>query len=90
MIRAHEVEQRQAAGDTLSEVSSGRQHSTVIAFTGLASTADQGRAFAAGVDHFITKPLRFKDFKILLETCGYLDAQGVIIGNHGSSSTTDL
>ena len=83
MIRGYEVEQRQAAGYSSSGGLGGRQHSTVIAFTGLASTADQGRAFAAGVDHFITKPLRFKDFKILLETCGYLDAQGAIIDSRG-------
>jgi CheY-like chemotaxis protein len=40
---------------------------TIIALTGLASDADQKNAFLAGIDHFVTKPLRFKDLKALLE-----------------------
>lgn len=40
--------------------------SIIIALTGLASDEDQNRAFAAGVDHFVTKPLRFKDLKQML------------------------
>lgn len=45
---------------------------TVIAITALASESDQKKAFTAGVDHFVTKPLRFKDLKILLTDLGVL------------------
>lgn len=40
--------------------------SIIVALTGLASDEDQKKAFAAGVDHFVTKPLRFKDLKQML------------------------
>lgn len=40
--------------------------SIIVALTGLASEEDQKKAFAAGVDHFVTKPLRFKDLKQML------------------------
>lgn len=40
--------------------------SIVVALTGLASEEDQKKAFAAGVNHFVTKPLRFKDLKQML------------------------
>jgi CheY-like chemotaxis protein len=40
--------------------------SIIVALTGLASDEDQKRAFSAGVDHLVTKPLRFKDLKQML------------------------
>ena len=40
--------------------------SIIVALTGLASEEDQKKAFAAGVNHFVTKPLRFKDLKQML------------------------
>lgn len=45
---------------------------TVIAITALASEADQRKAFGAGIDHFVTKPLRFKDLRALLGDLGVL------------------
>ncbi|ETN41489.1 uncharacterized protein HMPREF1541_03425 [Cyphellophora europaea CBS 101466] len=45
---------------------------TVIAITALASEADQKKAFAAGIDHFVTKPLRFKDLKALMGDLGVI------------------
>lgn len=42
------------------------RQSIIVALTGLASDEDQKKAFAAGVDHFVTKPLRFKDLKQML------------------------
>ena len=72
MIRKTENERARLTTD--SSHSSPIARSVIIAFTGLASAADQEKAFAAGVDHFVTKPLRFKDFKKLLHTCGILEA----------------
>jgi CheY-like chemotaxis protein len=40
--------------------------SIIVALTGLVSDEDQKRAFATGVDHFVTKPLRFKNLKQIL------------------------
>lgn len=40
---------------------------TVVALTGLASTSSQHEAFGAGVDHFLQKPVKFKEFLKLLE-----------------------
>ncbi len=48
----------------------------IIAFTGLASEADQKKAFAAGIDHFVTKPLRFQDFRKLVSACGLVEGDG--------------
>jgi signal transduction histidine kinase/CheY-like chemotaxis protein len=45
---------------------------TVIAITALASESDQKKAFSAGIDHFVTKPLRFKDLRLLLVDLGVL------------------
>ena len=39
---------------------------TIIALTGLASSSTQQEAFAAGISHFLTKPLRFKTLQQLL------------------------
>jgi CheY-like chemotaxis protein len=51
--------QRKSAGGKI-------RPSIIVALTGLASEEDQKKAFAAGVDHFVTKPLRFKDLKQML------------------------
>lgn len=55
------------------EIEAQRKHngemtrpSIIVALTGLASDEDQKKAFAAGVDHFVTKPLRFKDLRQML------------------------
>jgi len=73
MIREYEQQLR--------KTSPTRKRSIIIAFTGLASAADQDKAFAAGVDRFVTKPLRFKDFKILLQTCGILGGDDSVLGS---------
>ena len=39
---------------------------TIVALTGLASATVQEEAFAAGVSHFMAKPVRFKELKQLL------------------------
>ena len=39
----------------------------IIALTGLASGRDQGEAFAAGVDLYLTKPVSFKEVGRLLD-----------------------
>ena len=82
-IREFEAERRQLAltdtedgsapqddGESVRIAPSPR--ATVIAITALASEADQKKAFTAGVDHFVTKPLRFKDLKVLLVDLGVL------------------
>jgi CheY-like chemotaxis protein len=40
---------------------------TVVALTGLASSSSQHEAFEAGVDHFLPKPVKFKEFLKFLE-----------------------
>ena len=50
--------------------------SNIIAFTGLASEADQKKAFPAGIKHFVTKPLRFHDFRKLVSACGLVEGEG--------------
>lgn len=40
---------------------------TIIALTGLASSEIQKDAFASGVDLFLTKPVRLKELKDVLE-----------------------
>ena len=50
----------------------------IIALTGLASSRDQGEAFTAGVDLYMTKPVSFKEVGRLLdnwEAHGGVDAQ---------------
>ena len=66
------LEQQRKGKSGLAKVSSS---SVIIALTGLASEADQKKAFAAGVDHFVTKPLRFKDLKTLLAEWNILEAE---------------
>lgn len=40
---------------------------TIIALTGLASSAVQQEAFATGIDLFLTKPVRLKELQRILE-----------------------
>ncbi|KAF3035909.1 hypothetical protein E8E12_002550 [Didymella heteroderae] len=44
------------------------QHSTIIALTGLASVTDQKKAYTAGVDSYIMKPVSFAKLTKLLES----------------------
>ncbi|KAJ4379242.1 hypothetical protein N0V86_005287 [Didymella sp. IMI 355093] len=44
------------------------QHSMIIALTGLASVTDQKKAYVAGVDSYIMKPVSFAKLTKLLET----------------------
>lgn len=67
LIRQFEKEKRTLA-ENKREAPSPK--AVVIAITALGSEADQKKAFAAGVDHFVTKPLRFKDFRGLLGELG--------------------
>lgn len=39
----------------------------IFALTGLASQQAQEDAFASGIDHFLPKPVNFKELKVLLE-----------------------
>lgn len=64
-IRALEEERRKYILDTYGPNRRPRR-AVIVALTGLASEEDQRNAFAAGVDHFVTKPLRFKDLKNML------------------------
>ena len=41
---------------------------TIVALTGLASEASQNECEQAGVDHFLSKPVKFKEFLKLLES----------------------
>lgn len=43
------------------------QHSVIIALTGLASVTDQKKAYTAGVDSYIMKPVSFAKLTKLLE-----------------------
>lgn len=71
-LKIRELEaQRRAAGGRNGNIGT----SIIIAFTGLASAADQKRAMDVGMDHFVTKPLRYPAFKKILETCGLLDTE---------------
>jgi signal transduction histidine kinase/CheY-like chemotaxis protein len=76
-IRDFEADRRQLASDDTGEdadviKNAPKPRATIIAITALASEADQKKAFGAGVDHFVTKPLRFKDLKTLLVDLGVL------------------
>lgn len=39
---------------------------TIVALTGLNSSASQREAYSSGMDHFFTKPVRFQDLKKLI------------------------
>jgi len=39
----------------------------IFALTGLASASAQEESFASGIDHFLPKPVNFKELKVLLE-----------------------
>ena len=68
MIRKLERERQQSASH-----GEASHTANIIAFTGLASEADQKKAFAAGINHFVTKPLRFQDFRKLVSACGLVE-----------------
>ena len=42
----------------------------IVALTGLASDRDEGKAFAAGVNKFVTKPVHFDKLSRLLKQWG--------------------
>jgi len=44
----------------------GLPQSLIIALTGLARAADRTKAYEAGVDHYMTKPLKFQELGLLL------------------------
>lgn len=46
----------------------GLQPTTIIALTGLASEHDQQEAFTSGINLFLTKPVRLKEIRALLDT----------------------
>ena len=71
MIRKLEQQRQQDASQ-----GSASRASNIIAFTGLASEADQKKAFAAGINYFVTKPLRFQDFRKLVSACGLVEGNG--------------
>lgn len=47
-----------------------RKRTTIIALTSLTSDSDRSRAFDAGVDEFVTKPLRYKELVDLMNSVG--------------------
>ena len=71
MIRQLEQQRQQGSGQGVVP-----RAANIIAFTGLASEADQKKAFAAGINHFVTKPLRFQDFRKLVSACGLVEGGG--------------
>ncbi|KAF4615723.1 hypothetical protein G7Y89_g15265 [Cudoniella acicularis] len=64
-IRAIEESRKKAVEDK--ESKTGFTPALVIAITGLASSDDQARAAAVGVDLFLTKPVSFRDVKKMLD-----------------------
>ena len=50
------------------ERSHGLKPTTIIALTGLASGSIQQEAFANGVDLFLTKPVRLKELREILDS----------------------
>jgi CheY-like chemotaxis protein len=51
------------------ERASAARQSIIIALTGLASEEDEEEAFKAGVDMFLTKPVKFPKLSTLLRQC---------------------
>ena len=49
------------------EHSSGCDRATIVAVTGLGDIAAQERAFASGMDLFLTKPVKMKEVRDVLE-----------------------
>ncbi|KAF2868757.1 hypothetical protein BDV95DRAFT_122460 [Massariosphaeria phaeospora] len=47
----------------------GAETAVIVALTGLASARDEDDAFKAGVDMFITKPVKFGELSSLLQRC---------------------
>jgi CheY-like chemotaxis protein len=60
---------RTGTGNLKGETSDGKNKggALVIALTGLASSDDQARALAVGVDLFLTKPVSFREVKKILD-----------------------
>jgi CheY-like chemotaxis protein len=61
-IRRLEAERRSSKSD-----SSSKSHIHIVALTGLARQQDEDDAFNAGVDTFITKPVKFDNLTKLLQ-----------------------
>ena len=49
------------------EKSSGCERATIVAVTGLGDVAAQERAFASGMDLFLTKPVKMREVREVLE-----------------------
>ena len=71
-IRDEEHEHKGKDGKGHSSPGPKIRPTTIIAITALGSEADQKKAFAAGVDHFVTKPMRPRDLEVLLSDLGFL------------------
>ena len=63
------------------EHSSGCDRATIVAVTGLGDIAAQERAFASGMDLFLTKPVKMKEVRDVLE--GVREGKGEGEGSGG-------
>ncbi|OMP85154.1 Sensor protein gacS [Diplodia seriata] len=69
-IRRFERERRDDSGAARPPLVSTRPPAYIVALTGLAGTKDEERAYAAGMDLVLTKPVKFKELKEVLEKWG--------------------
>jgi CheY-like chemotaxis protein len=68
------------------EEQSGK-HQAVIALTAHAMKGDEERCLAAGMDSYLSKPIRPQELDAILE--GYLARRGGIANAHGTPVTSD-
>ncbi|KAL1639602.1 hypothetical protein SLS58_007802 [Diplodia intermedia] len=69
-IRRLEREKRDDSGAARAPVVSTRPPAYIVALTGLAGTKDEERAYTAGIDLVLTKPVKFKELKEVLDRWG--------------------
>jgi len=69
-IRRSEQEQRSSLANSASSTSQVPRTSRLIALTGMSSREDKRRAFEAGVDGYLVKPVSFKTLYSMFKQLG--------------------
>ena len=71
------------------EVEATRPHTPVVALTANALSGDAEKCFAAGMDHYLTKPFTIEQLQSVLEYCAAPDAK-VVTGSGPTESALNV